>query len=147
MVKLDTFRIVGVQFAFILAWVYVAAFVARIAGAFWPEIRVAAFLVIATFFVTGGLAAMVQQMRGGKESTFTAALSGFGPLVVGIAMVLLVGDIISHALTEHLAKPVRIWGIMFWLAAYATFVRDKFHGEKLEADLRRKNPEDENQRI
>jgi hypothetical protein len=136
MLTLQTFRIVGKQFAFVLAWIYIAASVARIVGWLWPGIRAATFFIIATFFVSGGIAGAIQQLRGGKDSTVTVALAAFGPLIVGIAIVLLLADIVSHALTPNLAYFIRAWGIMGWVLGYATLVRDKFHSDKLEADLK-----------
>src|SRR5450755_4413837 len=101
MLVLGTFRIVGKQFTFALAWIYIAMSVAHIVGWFWPGIRAATFFVITTSFISGSIAATIQQLRGGKDSTLTVALAAFGPLIVGIAIVLLLADIVSHALTPN----------------------------------------------
>ena|SRR6267142_2678377 len=147
MFGLATFRIVAKHFFHILAWIYVAAVVARIVSNFWPGIRTATFLVISISFVTTAISIMIRELRGGHESTLTVALGHLAPLIIGIAIVLLLADIVAHAATEHLAEPIRIWGIMFWVVGYATIVRDFYRKQKLEEDLRAKpssEPDDKN---
>ncbi len=138
MLGLATFRIVGKHFFHILSWVYVAAVVANVVGRFWPGIRVPTFLLIAISMSATAISIMIQELRGGRESTVTVALGHLAPLMIGIAIVLFLADIIAHVAVERVAEHIRIWGVMFWVIGYATIVRDFYHKQKLEEDLKNK---------
>jgi len=138
MFGLATSRIVGKHFLHILSWIYVAGVVANVVGRFWPGIRVPTFLVIAISMCATAISIMIRELRGGRESTVTVALGHLAPLIIGVAIVLLLADIIAHVAVEQVAEPIRIWGIMFWVVGYATIVRDFHHKQKLEEDLKNK---------
>ena len=93
---LPKFQFAGRHVLNIVSSVYLAAIVANAVGKFVPSLRLATFVVLSVSLILFDVALLMRELQHGHESLTLAGISVLPFVIVGIALAVLVGRIITH---------------------------------------------------
>jgi ABC-type transport system involved in multi-copper enzyme maturation permease subunit len=139
---LPRFRLIGKHAINLLSGIYLASAIAGGIGRFFPSLRVATFIVLSVSWVLTGIAVMMREAEGNRESLTILGIETLPPVIVGCAVVVLIARVVANYLPSdpgyQFSLLILEWGIPFWIVGYLTVMRDAYHKKKLDEDLANK---------
>ena len=141
MLTLTTYRLLGIHLIGLLSGIYVAAWMARFFGSFWPEARLPAFIIVSLFFACGEVSMTVRELRRGRLSTGLIILDYMPFLLLGGGVSLLLGRLASRWFGSDMGGLVVFFGVYYCIVLVIAAVKYSVQDRNLEEDLK-KSPED-----
>jgi hypothetical protein len=141
MPTLTTYRLLGIHLIGLLSGIYVAAWIARFFGSFWPEARLPAFIIVSLFFACGEVSMTVRELRRGRLSTGLIILDYMPFLLLGGGVSLLLGRLASRWFGSDMGGLVVFFGVYYCIVLVIAAVKYSVQDRNLEEDLK-KSPED-----
>jgi len=139
---LPRFRLIGRHAINMLSGVYLASAIAGGIGKFFPSMRVATFIVLSVSWVLTGIAVMMREAEGNRESLTILGIETLPPVIVGCAVVVLIARVVAHYASPDagygLSMLILELGLGFWIIGYLAVMRDAYHKKKLDEDLANK---------
>jgi hypothetical protein len=134
-----TFGFIGRHVVNIVSGVYLAASIANAVGRFASSLRLVTFIILAVSWVLIGVAVVIRELNGNRDSLISLGIGTLPPVIVGSAVVLLIARIIAHyEPAPTFSMLFAEWGLIFWIVGYLSFMRDAYHKKKLDEDLANK---------
>jgi hypothetical protein len=134
MTALGTFRLLGKHLIGILSGIYIAAGIARLIAWWWPAAQLPTFIIVSSYFVFAGFSMMVRELRKGRLSTGIIVLDFLPILLLGVGVVLLLGELVGRYWPDGRAI-VNFIGIYFWVAGVLGGMKFSVQDRKLKEDL------------
>src|SRR5207248_10613678 len=125
---LATFQFVGRHAINLLSGIYLAAVLAHLIGKLMPSAQTSAFIFFSVLWILTGLAVIIRELHGGRESLAELGIGTLPPVIVGSTVVLLIARVIAHyEPTPGFSIIVGEWGLIFWVGGYLLIMRDAYH--------------------
>jgi hypothetical protein len=140
MPTLTTYRLLGIHLIGLLSGIYLAAWVARLFGSFWPESRLTAFIIVSLFFACGEVSMTIRELRRGRLSTGLIILDYMPFLLFGGGVSLLLGRLASRWFGSDMGGLVVFAGVYYCILLVIAAVKYSVQNRNLEEDLQ-KSPE------
>ncbi len=121
---------------------------ARLIGHFIPRARLAIFIVFAILWLLTGIAAIIRELHGNRDTLVSLGLGILPPVIVGLAIAVLLARVVSHYLPDSGLSVVAVEaGLFFFVGGYLMVMREAYHKRKLDEDLANKPQKSSNQTI
>ncbi len=146
MTTLGRFRFAGKHLLNIVSGLYLAASIANRIGRVAPNLRVATFIVLAVAWVLTGVAVIIRELHGDRDSLVSVGIGALPFVIIGIAVALLLSRVVSRYIGDPgVTFAVAEAGVIFFVGGYLAVMRDAYHKKKLEEDLAQRPPKSSNQ--
>lgn len=144
MISLAIWRVVGRHAINLLSGIYISAALAHIIGNVMPSARTWTFIFLSVLWILTGVAVIIRELHGGRQSLAELGIGALPPVIVGSAAVLLIARIIAHyEPAPGFSIIVAECGLIFWVGGYMLMMRNAYHDKKLEEDLAKKPSDSE----
>jgi hypothetical protein len=140
MPTLATYRLLGIHLIGLLSGIYIAAWIARLFGSFWPEARLPAFIIVSLFFGCGEVSMTIRELRRGRVSTGLIILDFMPFLLLGGGLSLFLGRLASHWFGSDMGGLVVFFGVYYCILLVIAGVKYTVQDRNLGEDLK-KSPE------
>jgi len=140
MLTLTTYRLLGIHLIGLLSGIYIAAWIARFFGSFWPEARLPAFIIVSLFFACGEVSMTIRELRRGRLSTGLIILDFMPFLLLGGGISLFLGRLASQWFGSDMGGLVVFFGVYYCMLLVIAGVKWTVQDRNLEEDLK-KSPE------
>src|SRR6266436_1465376 len=140
MATLTTFRLLGIHLIGILSGLYIATWIARFLGSFWPEARLPAFIIVSLFFACGEVSMIIRELHKGRLSTGIIVLDFMPFLFLGTGVSLFLGRLAAQWLGSDMGGVVVFFGAYYCILLVIAGVKFAVQDRNLKEDLE-KSPE------
>jgi hypothetical protein len=137
MPTLTTFRLLGIHLVGLLSGIYIAAWIARFFGSFWPEARLPAFIIVSLFFACGEVSMTIRELRKGRLSTGLIILDFMPFLLLGGGVSLFLGRLASQWFGSDMGGLVVFFGVYYCILLVIAGVKYTVQDRNLEEDLKK----------
>ena len=136
MPTLTTYRLLGIHLIGLLSGIYIAAWIARFFGSFWPEARLPAFIIVSLFFAFGEVSMTIRELRRGRLSTGLIILDFMPFLLLGGGVSLLLGRLASQWFGSDMGGLIVFFGVYYCILLAIAGVKYTVQDRNLEEDLK-----------
>jgi hypothetical protein len=145
MPTLTRFRLLGTHLLGLLGGLYMAAGIARFFAWFWPETRLAAFIIASLFFACGEVSMTIRELRRGPLSTGLIIFDFMPFLLLGGGVSLFLGRLASQWFGSDWGGIVVFYGVYFCILVAIAGVKQMVQDRNLQQDLEHPNESDPNE--